>query len=1139
VRGLAPEKSAKALYELAEAVAGDFASEATSKAVEDAPGVLAAGAALAVAGLNPWAIFIGALAGWATQKTVNMLWGLFKKVRGRESDIVKDVWNLIQEARKLYDRICPREKVEELERLETVVDEVAAKWGMSIGQFKAFLCNLGALTASRVVTEEVLEERLKRLEELALLKASAPAAVYVEAWEWPYVAEVGEGLAVLEGAVKGPYVETRLEEVLLRRLEAAVEEARRGVGRVILLRGAKGVGKSTAAATALHRLLKRGGVTVAVFDLGAAVDETRTAQFFSEARRRGLVPVLYLDPSRLEFYGSHTQARPPIAQAADNLAKLVELAKRSGAVALVVLSEDQVETMERSKVLKEEVKKILLSDVDAVKVSDIIRVEPFVKVLVDKYSGCSSDVVERMAKAVASSFKDGYAVVAVLAADWLKKGGCRSEEVERAVERAGGNVHRFMLDYIWHAVLYKDVAVARWAAPLILATGFYGPHPPKLGEAVTVAMSRFVEEIFGAGSVKRDDNVLNWLSQPLHGTLYKTIEKVAYGAVYRRFRAGNDELCQGSGEGPCHLVEICAEFLGRLPCEKCNTAADVEEEYAEQVARRFVGALIRDFQQVYKSVDELDVISASYGLAVLPVWDPRLKPLKGWFFIDGGKVGVVGQYLYPILRERGGELVKRAILIVDEAKKRGFYSDVDLLRAVGIAAAGQWDNATDEELEKAVILAANALGYFATALPVVLHNFNSLLSEAWRRVVSKRAHGKERRQRLADGLTGVVHNAAVGHPHSLLFIFTAGVDEPDLEVVAKRFDALYNAASNAGKLGLFDVLLYALNWYIGDVNLAATLLGKPQLGPRETFEEVVKRVKRFVSHLHGVEKAYVVAHLYPVLAERQTSLGELDKALKLAEETLKELEKLQRAYEIDKASTEEKLWPYLELTWIKPDLGKELNRLSRHVYYYIAFVYKDADDLDKAVEYAEKACKIAREFGYVYSEVGSCGLPPRLRAVRSGVPPVEEFERLWQRALLTPEGLGAEIIAATFGRYVVALASVGRLGEVKKALEEWEGALELDPDTSALTYGVLSLFDCRHLEKAVEGLPEGARANLPKFVDVLLDAIKTGLFTEVPEVVISALGTLALAYGEDMVAALAELVRWSDKLFLSALVGLA
>jgi len=334
----------------------------------------------------------------------------------------------------------------------------------------------------------------------------------------------------------------------------------------------------------------------------------------------------------------------------------------------------------------------------------------------------------------------------------------------------------------------------------------------------------------------------------------------------------------------------------------------------------------------------------------------------------------------------------------------------------------------------------------------------------------------------------------------------------DQETLAQRFAALYNAASNAGKLWLLDILLYIVNW---DIGVATTLLGIPQHEQWRAFEEAVKRVEGFVSHLDDVERAYAVALLYPRLGIRLTSLSDFDRAVELAEKALETLEEVWKAYEKDKALTEERLRPYLELRQVKPDLWKELNSLSQHVYYHAAFVYMDSGELDKAVEYAEKACKFAKELGNVHDEVASCSLPPRLNAVKDGTPSVEEFKKVWEKASQVVRGLSAEAIAALFSNYVVSLVSVGYRGEVEKALEKWGWALELHHDASALTYGVLSLLDERYLEKAMKYFIEWGRASLSKIIDALRNSVNT-----------------------DLGALTREMWR-SSMLYLSALVGLA
>jgi len=1044
-------------------------------------------------------------------------------------------------------------------RFEVVLDEVATKWGHTVSGFREFVTQLTKLATP----QKELRGRFKRarsgIEDLVLIHFS-PYAAYLCTRQFPYTRREDGKLRVVTPFGNAEYVEHPAEGLILR----ALRDVARRHGGLVVLRGPRGVGKSTVARVALYKalrslfLMEKSGRAEVFRPVVVEVDlhnasELSFRQIVAAANRLGLLPIFFLDPG---------PAHPWLVR------KFIAMVENlPGAVAFMVLDLDQY------KAVKEYIEHAYVIDIEEALGE---KKTTFTKELIERYSGCTGEIAAE-ATEIILSFIDNYAVAAVLVADWLKRSGCSGEEVERAIEEVRRDVRRLALNYIWHVVLGEDEYVARWTAPLILAVGFYGPHPPKLGEAITVAMSPIVEEIFGgAGSARRDDDALKWLSQPLHGTFYEVIEKVARGAVYKRFGVGGDEICQGSGEGPCRLVKICSEVLARVPLREYSGVVEVAEEYAKLVAKtlttpgpagvRQIDFLIDDFLHAYNGVaeegrwrlkyevegpegvklvenvvDELDIMAALYGLAALPGWHPQLKPLEKWFFVGSEKVRVVGLYLYPLLRERGKELIKRATAIVHEAERRGFYADVDVLRGVGIAAAGQWDGATDEELEKAVKLAAFALNRFATFSLELLSYLKSLLFEAWRRIVSRGAFkGGGRRQRLADMLTVVAYNAARGHPRGLIHFFVAfGLDKLDLETAAQRFATLYNAASNAGKLLLLDVLLYALDWDIGGVNIAAALLGNPLLEQEGIFREVVGRVEELISHLHGIERAYVAAPLYPQLATQYISFGELDKAVKYAEEALKALEELWNAYEKDKALTEEKLRPYLELRRIKPDLEKELYELSQHVYYRVAHVYMYADELDKAVEYAEKACVLAKKLGYVYYEALSCGLLPRLKAVRSGASPLDEFVELWQRAVQAIEWLGVVIIATSLGRYVVALASVGRFSDMESALEEWGWALELYHLASALTYGVLSLFDERYLERAMRHLPEGAGANLPRLADALHDAIGAGLFVKDPKIAMSAMETLTLVYGRDVVKTLLEVASDSVKLFLSTLVGLA
>jgi len=1042
-------------------------------------------------------------------EAVELAVDLFKR------DFARELAELVKAAKSAGE--CDEEVKRAAKRLE-----VSEKWLRTLAK------NLAALPEIDLAK---LEERARALERgLDLLKRLSPHVLDLT----QLFVEEGNRLLVNSPFGVAEYVEVGVEDKVRQALSR---------GGVAVVYGPRGVGKSTTALKAIYDFA-RVQPDRAVVVLRVGEDWKEILKIAVQLREGPFVPVLYYDTLEVEEYRRNDEGIEVMYSfmAHDKpLADFLHDAARLKVPCVVVLTEEDYRAYE---------------DVAKRVGAEAVRMDGEAEALVQ---GILRGVPPAVVDAVLEKYKGEYYAVAAALAKALYEEWRDPARVVEAVKRL--DVHSLALAYLWHVVLGGDEVVAEWVAPLILATGFFGPHPPKLAKAVVKA--------FGGVPVSK---VIKWFSQSLYGTLYETMKRVAHGAVYRRFGVGSDELCQGSNEESCRLVEICSEALVGVPRENYSDIEEVAEEYAKLVAKalrapgpagvRQIDFLIDDFLRAYNGmaregrwriryeteeptgvkvavdlVDELDVLSALYGMAVLPVWDPQLKPLEDWFFVSGRRGKKL--YLYPILEERGRELVKRATVIVHEIAKRGFYTTVDLWRAVGIAAAGQWENATDEELEKAVRLTAYALDNFATFSPKILNYIEPLISETWRRVVSGETHeDREKRQRLADELAIVAYNLAQGYPSSLPFFLAVGVDKPNLEVVAKRFDVLYNVASNVGKRLLLDTLIYTLGWDLGGVNFAALLLGKQQSERQRAFEEVVKRVEEFVSQLNDIEKAYAVAHIYPGLALWYTSFGEFDKATKFVEESSKALEELWKAYEKDKASTEKELRSYLEPR-LKPDLWEELSELSLYVYHNVALAYMKIHEIDKAVEYAEKACDLAKRLGDVYYRVLSCSLMLKLKAVRGVAPRVEDFEELWRRMSQAVGVLGVETVAAILGKYVVALAWAYRFNDIEKVLEKWGWALELDPVMLALTYGVLSLFDDRYLEKAMRLLPEGVGADLSKFADALYDAVEAGLFPEEPKIAKLTMEKLMYKYSKDMVKALLEVTSDSRKLFLIALVGLA
>jgi len=152
--------------------------------------------------------------------------------------------------------------------------------------------------------------------------------------EWPYVKSDGSAATLFGGVAEGPYVESGLERTILRRLKSAVEEAEKGEGAVVLLRGFKGVGKSAAAAMAVHMLLQDGNVAVIDVDVSVDVDEQSLATAFAEVKRLGRIPVTFIDVNRLEFYSGTWKVK--LDALPSLLTKVVATAKREGVALLVI-----------------------------------------------------------------------------------------------------------------------------------------------------------------------------------------------------------------------------------------------------------------------------------------------------------------------------------------------------------------------------------------------------------------------------------------------------------------------------------------------------------------------------------------------------------------------------------------------------------------------------------------------------------------------------------------------------------------------------------------------------------------------------------------------------------------------------------
>ena len=368
-----------------------------------------------------------------------------------------------------------------------------------------------------------------------------------------------------------------------RLIDAVYEELSKAVGSasIIVLKGGWGIGKTVATHVALRRLLEESQQSGRRIVISVAFNGRKNLAFLKKAGDLGYDPVLYLSYSNNYSY-SYGRYRAHLTfhqmrELSFRLADAVAYARRGTAV--IVLSNDQYSALYG---LLRKVGGRYVKTIDA---DEVLKSEKqaFVRGLVKANCGCSDEVAERVASAAVEQFEDGYAVMAALAGRLIRDG----MPVEDAIREARRRTVKYALDYIWSCI-YGDrdgKLVFYHHAPLIMAKGLLGPHfPQSLTPDVADEIAR---SAFGSGSTAVDEDALRWLDSLRPGTaLYEAIRGAAYGAVYRRFRVGNDEICRGSSSYSCYMVEGLEEILYGLRHKNYRNVEEVARDYAKYLVSK-------------------------------------------------------------------------------------------------------------------------------------------------------------------------------------------------------------------------------------------------------------------------------------------------------------------------------------------------------------------------------------------------------------------------------------------------------------------------------------------------------------------------------------------------------------------------
>ncbi|MEM1572580.1 hypothetical protein [Pyrobaculum sp.] len=609
---------------------GDFLAEA-AKAVKRAPldylvdvlggaasaipvALAAQGVALAVLGLASAAGLagvVGAAAGLAAglaerlgkaavkEPLARAAEWLLQKITGREEARNKFAQSLASFIKAVVEA---RQYVID-DTYESVVDEVAAQWGLDAATFRTFVDNLYKLAAAKLATEADLEKLRGELEmrlddmrrELEGLKNEVGRQELKEYLRIGWLEDLeggkiyrnvfvkggklyirvrgvlpeGRGLAKSAG---GEYVE---REVVAAGVFSKWAEALRSRGGFVVLTGPRGVGKSTLASWHLWQMLKSGEVTSVIAAEGLEEPERRQDLMnlldACDDRYRGVcgIPVVLYDPSPPTFYSEleATKAARKVEEVLNFLHTAVY--KKRGIPVLAVVPKD---------LLTQEAKRAFGDVVYEVDVRTE-GVKEFVAAVLREYSK-PCEIEEEKALEIAqriAEFDEGNALIARLAGERIRRDGCKIGDVEALLGEAQGNALAFIVRYVNDLLQVNKKRIKAYSRLLPIRMAFVTATMPGLYVMPACLLEEWMkwEEVYAGELIDREQEFVRTASRWLAAKHHDLIEiALAYITV---FAAYPDE----------REVE---EHLAKQP-EPLREALKSWAEYGEKLQEELVAAL--------------------------------------------------------------------------------------------------------------------------------------------------------------------------------------------------------------------------------------------------------------------------------------------------------------------------------------------------------------------------------------------------------------------------------------------------------------------------------------------------------------------------------------------------------------------
>ena len=939
-----------------------------------------------------------------------------------------------------------------------------------------------------------------------------------------YTRRRAEGLRVTYHKVVDAGVEYRL--VTAGGFAEAAEEVKKLLAErgFVVVKGSRGIGKSTLAAYVAYDMLKKGDVDYVV-KVKSPVDVSEVDVFKALGRRA----LLFFDIYPREVYLEKFDPRRPLKKlygSVEVLLSLAALAERSreagaGLYVLAVVHDKALEETYEGKAVRDWLE-------GASFYVPQLNTPEFLAGVLKSYACPNEDDcclgkvdIERLVSLISSH--DAYTLVAKYAGLWLKEKRCDAEKLEEALKSSlkpsKAEPKLYLAHYIWQVLLRNSGDLAKRAAVPLLLHARFGPVPVGVTYITKAVNDRGVwrflkpEELEGASleSLREDElePIAKWLAQQHEDLVEEALRDLASlnGEEARKpYREALGDLIEALDWGRDEVLKEGDEILAKLGvpkealkvCNKIFAELGVPEKDLE-LGTALLAFIVRRLAAVFRGDESKGcwqrvVFIAGYALAgypklpkmerlakdVVEALGDALKPcaVDKYLVIDGVmpplSIGVARlmhkrelNILSPLADTRTiDDVGKTAEGLLAKWRRSGInlHETFYALGLAALAAGSKVDEKTADQLLYAASFAVQEVAHPAAVLPIL---------------AALRPLGEKAPHRY------VVALAAASELRTL-----------DPETVRYIYDALQQFKNRLLKTGRLRSLVEAVRAY-------SNLMRRHTGHIRGLRKEAVADMCELYSKIKGrdvttapesclsaqlqfdtIAKVYILAvalrsDVLAPLVQRYCGIGDLEEE---AKDVMSVLDETASPEELRKIKNED-LADWVRVRDVTEDAERAIEDLRARLTYVLArYKLNHALDEMKLEETAEEFEKVAemrkrlkRWGGYLIAR--SLALRARVFAAKSWGELLERakgFQELWEEAKKhhKPTARYLTTAALPLGEYLVYLAASSDKRGAEELLKKWRWLLDYDPRVSVNARLMLRVL----------GMGEGARLN--EVVDV-------------------------------------------------------